>query len=161
MPPGLCGCCGERRRTFCIVDLRVEDPIVGAVVDVYSGATLEGSCTTTGPGGCCTISGLSSGTYTITVTSGSQSFSVGLAVTAGNTYTIQATCCINICVLNCNGTPYTCMATVTVKNATTGATVGKRDDGRDHRLRDDHDDPGGSVAADRRQPGCHRRDQPQ
>ena len=37
----------------------------------------------------------------------------------------------------------------------------QRHDGRDHRLRHDHDDPGGAVAADRRQPGGHRRDQPQ
>lgn len=85
---GLCGCCGPT--TFCVAVCSTSSGLAGALVQVKSGSTVLGSCTT-GPGGCCQIAGLSSGTYTVVVTyGGSTVFSGSKTITAGGTVNVFA-----------------------------------------------------------------------
>lgn len=111
------GCSCSTPTSFCVYDCNAT-PISGATVTV-SGV---GSCTT-GAGGCCQIT-LATGTYTVTATVGGTTiYSQSLSITQGNTYSISPNCCVKVCLRCCDGSVYPYGATVTVKNASTGATV--------------------------------------
>lgn len=63
-----CCCRGTCNPTFCVtVCASPAIALYGALVQVYGGATLLGSCTTNSSG-CCRITGLAAGTYTVKVT---------------------------------------------------------------------------------------------
>jgi Carboxypeptidase regulatory-like domain len=96
-------CCGGTTTPFCVT-VCGGIPLVGAVVTVSSGGTTYGTCTTTAPLGCCNISGLSAGTYTVSVTfDGSTIYSASRSITPGSPVTIAATSGANVVYVCCGG----------------------------------------------------------
>jgi hypothetical protein len=109
-------CCCGGTTNLCVVACGAVLP--GATITVVG----VGSCVTNSFG-CCQITGLTPGTYTVTIAYGGATTRLpSTTITAGtNTFTLD--CCIKICLLCCSNSPYTCGATVTLKNATSGATL--------------------------------------
>ena len=89
-------CCCGGDVTFCVTSCSFATPLVGAVISA------GGLSCTTGVGGCCTIAGLSSGTYTVTVTvNGAVIDSHSRTVTAGGTTFISIPLPSNIICCTC------------------------------------------------------------
>lgn len=121
---GSLGCCCVTNK-FCVVGCYPSySPVPFATITLTrTDGTIAGTCIT-GSSGCCTIN-VAKGSYILTVYVNGVVVNIPglISVTPGNTITINPYCCPRICVLGCDGGPYTCGASVTIKNATTGSTL--------------------------------------
>jgi len=116
---------GGKLTPFCVLGcypLYVRIPDATITLTDSHGSTV-GTCTTDATG-CCKIN-VAKGTYTLTVSVGGQVVNIpgSIFITPGAGVTITPYICSQICVLRCDRQPYTCGASVTIANATTGAIL--------------------------------------
>lgn len=110
--PGSSPCCGCAVK-FCFSNCASGGPNVGYTVNVLSGTTTLGTGTT-GADGCCTISGLSAGNFTVNFVNGAGQTINGATRTlaCNGTVTTPAPCCIKICFNGCAGGGLPCAGMV-------------------------------------------------
>lgn len=110
---GICNCCGGT--TICVtVCTSPSTPVVGAVVELFTGLTLIDSCTTVS-GGCCSFT--QTGTYTIRVVYGGNTTSFGSHTLSGGTIGLNLTAA-QANVICCGPCPIPLNMTLTDSNQT-------------------------------------------